>query len=196
MSGERLLRIAVSLKGRPIRTQAFQKEIVTVGRSPDADIFLDNPGVSREHMRLIATPHDTYMAVDLGSANGTLLNDAPLSKKELANNDVLRVGKFALWVTYESDRRTEAQVARASQTLNEGTTVFSTRQLEEMITNIRDAETKAAPAAATVAATGPAARIAQLKKQVRLPFLVVVLVLAAFALGSLAGVGAMLYLSP
>src|SRR5687767_4417640 len=84
MSAERIVKVRVTLKGRPVRTYVFNKDIVSVGRNPEADIFLDNPGISRDHMQIVATPYGTYRVEDLNSANGTFVNDV------LANNQTLQ----------------------------------------------------------------------------------------------------------
>ena len=133
MSGKRLLKIRLSLKGRPIKTFTFNKEVITVGRNPEADIFLDNPGVSRDHLKLEMTSRGFYAVEDLGSANGTFLNDQPIKREYLMNNDVVRVSKFSLWVNYEEDRRSLSPSGRTHPHAFEGTTVLSTDELEEMM---------------------------------------------------------------
>ncbi|HET9232609.1 MAG TPA: FHA domain-containing protein [Candidatus Eisenbacteria bacterium] len=133
MSGKRLLKIRLSLKGRPIKTFTFNKEVITVGRNPEADIFLDNPGVSRDHLKLEMTSRGFYAVEDLGSANGTFLNDQPIKREYLMNNDVVRVSKFSLWVNYEEDRRSLSSSGRTNPHAFEGTTVLSTDELEEMM---------------------------------------------------------------
>lgn len=133
MSGKRLLKIRLSLKGRPIKSYTFNKEVITVGRNPEADIFLDNPGVSRDHLKLEMTSRGFYAVEDLGSANGTFLNDQPVKREYLMNNDVVRVSKFSLWVNYEEDRRSLSSSGRAHPHAFEGTTVLSTDELEEMM---------------------------------------------------------------
>ena len=133
MSGKRLLKIRLSLKGRPIKTFTFNKEVITVGRNPEADIFLDNPGVSRDHLKLEMTSRGFYAVEDLGSANGTFLNDQPIKREYLMNNDVVRLGKFSLWINYEEDRRSLSPSGRANPHAFEGTMVLSTDELEEMM---------------------------------------------------------------
>ena len=49
---------------------------IQVGRTADNDLTLPHAQVSRKHMRLYVDG-DTVYATDLGSANGTFLNDAP-----------------------------------------------------------------------------------------------------------------------
>lgn len=136
-----VLKLRVSLKGRPMRSFSFVKEIVTVGRDPEADVFLDNPGVSRDHLRLEKCAGG-YCAEDTGSANGTLLNDEPLQRAILEEDDVLRVGKFTLWVGYEKDRRESHPEPPPPATTNVGTTVLTTAELERMLTKVRDFDTE------------------------------------------------------
>jgi len=144
MPSDEILRLRVTLKGRPVRTYTFNQEQVTIGRDPDADVFLDNPGISREHLRLEANGDGTYQVVDLGSANGTLLNEVPVVKQRVENNDVLRIGKYSLWVTYEEDRRgRHADGASVATGTDEGTTVLSFTELQGMIENARRSEAQA-----------------------------------------------------
>jgi len=137
-----MLRIRVSLKGRPIRSYTFDKDVVTVGRDPESEIYLDNPGISRHHLRLEKTAQG-YYAEDLGSANGSYLNDEPVRRELLKTDDVLRIGKFSLWISCEEDRRgSESQSKMVSPTTQQGTTVLSTTELETMMTKARTVEAK------------------------------------------------------
>ena len=101
-----LIKLRLSLMGRPVRNFTFTKPVITVGRDPGADVYVDNPGVSRDHFRLERVEGGEYQVVDLGSANGTFVNDQMVNSSVVHNNDVVRFGKYTLWVGYESDRRT------------------------------------------------------------------------------------------
>jgi len=139
-AGAEVLKVRLSLKGRPIKVCTFQKDVVTVGRDPDSDIYLDNPGISRHHLRLERCA-EGYYAEDLESANGTFLNDAPIRKALVRNDDVIRVGKFSLWMTYEKDRRRqELDAQTVSPNSIQGTTVLSTTEIEDMIARAREVE--------------------------------------------------------
>src|SRR5215213_1889964 len=48
-------------------------DVVTVGRHPDSDIFLDDISVSRRHATFTRTPNG-YVVSDLGSLNGSYIN--------------------------------------------------------------------------------------------------------------------------
>jgi pSer/pThr/pTyr-binding forkhead associated (FHA) protein len=181
MSGKRLLKIRLSLKGRPIKSFTFNKEVITVGRNPEADIFLDNPGVSRDHFKLEMTSRGFYAVEDLGSANGTFLNDQPIKREYLMNNDVVRVGKFSLWVNYEEDRRAAGASERAHPQTFEGTTVLSTDELEEMIHYAQESE----PEAPAMAAPDPV-ELPSVHWNPSWPF-VAFLVVLMFLIGTLLG---------
>lgn len=136
---KKVLRIKLSLKGRAVRTYSVDKGVVTIGRSPDCEVVLDNTGISREHMRIETTPDGNYQAIDLGSANGTLLNEKPLRKAYLAHDDQIQIGKFTLRIAIDEDRRGEEKFPRerdASQYDN--TTVMSTEELKHLIERARE----------------------------------------------------------
>jgi predicted component of type VI protein secretion system len=106
MPDAQLIKLRLSLMGRPVRNYTFDKSVIQVGRDPAADVYVDNPGVSRDHFRLERTDEGEYRVVDLGSANGTFVNDQMVNAALVHNNDVVRFGKYTLWVGYELDRRT------------------------------------------------------------------------------------------
>ncbi len=137
MAESRLLKIRLSLKGRPIKAFVFDQECVLVGRNPEADIFLDNPGISRDHLK-IERSTTGYQVVDLNSANGTFLNDRPVQRSYLGHEDVIRIGKFSLWVSLEADRRGSHPNGGAFPVAFEGTTVLRTGELEEMMHTVRE----------------------------------------------------------
>jgi len=147
--GAKVLKVRLSLKGRPIRSYRFKQETVTVGRDPDSDIFLDNPGVSRHHLRLHGTARGHYEAEDLGSANGTFLNDKSMSGQSeiLMENDVLHIGKFSLWISYEDERRGHqgGDTRAMTPTAFQGTTVLSTVELENLVSDYRERADREAP---------------------------------------------------
>lgn len=160
----RVLVLGLSLMGRPVKSYRFAKPVVCVGRDPDADIFLENPGVSREHLRLEKTPEGDYEVVDLGSANGTFLNDLPVRCKiMLQNGDCVRFGKYTMIVTYDQDRRAEP-TARSPK--NEGvheTVVLSREELGRLVELQRQAEVLPPPTPPSALKTNPstAARVAE-----------------------------------
>ncbi len=152
MTETTVLKLRLSLMGRPVRNYTFDKPVVCVGRDPEADIFVDNPGVSRDHFRLERTPSGEYQVTDLGSANGTYLNDQMVNSATVRNNDVVRFGKYTLWVGYETDRRTGADSIAPAASAPGNTVVLSRSELGTLFDHVRDAESRPQPVVAPVAA--------------------------------------------
>jgi pSer/pThr/pTyr-binding forkhead associated (FHA) protein len=68
----------------------------TIGRSTDANIFLDDVTVSRNHACIVRS-YDGLILRDLGSLNGTYVNRRRIDADEpLRQGDELQVGKFRL----------------------------------------------------------------------------------------------------
>lgn len=68
---------------------------VSIGRHPDADIFLDDVTVSRRHGVFRRTAGG-YDVTDVGSLNGTYLNGSIIESAPLSDRDEVQVGKFRL----------------------------------------------------------------------------------------------------
>lgn len=64
---------------------------VIIGRGTDCAIHIDDHSVSRKHARVEPRGHG-YAAIDLGSTNGTFVNDHPVDSRQLEDGDYLRVG--------------------------------------------------------------------------------------------------------
>jgi anti-anti-sigma factor len=76
--------------------RSFTSESVVVGRSEQADITVTDHSVSRRHARLFRQGRD-WAVEDLGSRNGTLLNEQRLpAPAALKPGDVVRVGDTRL----------------------------------------------------------------------------------------------------
>jgi len=68
---------------------------MTIGRSPEAEVFLDDVTVSRNHALLVRRRDGLYID-DLGSLNGTYVNRRRIESHRLQNGDELQVGKYKL----------------------------------------------------------------------------------------------------
>ena len=79
---------------------ALDKDVVTAGRHPDSDIFLDDITVSRRHAELRRVSDGTWLACDTGSLNGTYLNRERVDTAILKSGDELQIGKFKLVFLY------------------------------------------------------------------------------------------------
>jgi diguanylate cyclase (GGDEF)-like protein len=74
----------VSLDGTP----------VTIGRAPDADLLLDETGVSRHHARIARSPAGGFHVEDLGSVNGTFVGAFRVDVAPLVAGDLLQLGPY------------------------------------------------------------------------------------------------------
>src|SRR5215468_9663309 len=79
---------------------ALHGEPVYVGRGTDCAIRSHDSGVSRKHS-VIKLEKGRYWIEDLGSSNGTEVNDARVKRHMLSHNDRVRCG--SLWLRYVED---------------------------------------------------------------------------------------------
>jgi pSer/pThr/pTyr-binding forkhead associated (FHA) protein len=70
-------------------------DVVSAGRHPESDIFLDDITVSRRHVEFHRT-EGSYRVHDVGSLNGTYVNRDRIDDALLQNGDEVRIGKFRL----------------------------------------------------------------------------------------------------
>lgn len=68
----------------------------TVGRHPEADVFLDDVTVSRRHAEFRVGENSEFEVVDVGSLNGTYVNREPRNSQVLHSGDEIQIGKFRL----------------------------------------------------------------------------------------------------
>lgn len=81
--------------GREGELVGLATDVLTIGRSPHSDLFLDDVTVSRHHARVT---HDAsgFMVEDLNSLNGTYVNRKRIERHQLLDGDELQIGKFKL----------------------------------------------------------------------------------------------------
>ncbi|TFD33473.1 FHA domain-containing protein [Cryobacterium cryoconiti] len=70
-------------------------DVTTVGRHPNADIFLDDVTVSRRHAEFLRSG-TTFEVKDLVSLNGTYFDGVRIDKALLHDGAEVQVGKFRL----------------------------------------------------------------------------------------------------
>ena len=82
---------------------ALDSELISIGREKDADIFLDDVTVSRQHA-ILERSESIYTVSDTGSLNGTYLNGKSVRSEELADGDVLQSDVSNLFFSMEWHR--------------------------------------------------------------------------------------------
>ena len=81
--------------GRVGESFGLSEERMSVGRRPDADVFLDDVTVSRDHAVIVRRGGE-YFLDDLGSLNGTYVNRQRVDSRKLEDGDELQIGKYKL----------------------------------------------------------------------------------------------------
>jgi pSer/pThr/pTyr-binding forkhead associated (FHA) protein len=81
--------------GRAGESFSVEEDRVSIGRSPDAGVFLDDVTVSRNHALLVRRKDGVYID-DLGSLNGTYVNRRRIESHRLDDGDEIQVGKYKL----------------------------------------------------------------------------------------------------
>jgi hypothetical protein len=81
--------------GRQGETFPLEGDEVEIGRSPDADVFLDDVTVSRSHA-ILSRENAGYVIEDKGSLNGTYVNRRRVEKATLEDGDEVQIGKYRL----------------------------------------------------------------------------------------------------
>ena len=88
--------IVVKFGGRVVQKVILTGQArVTIGRTPENTIMLDNIGVSRHHATI-----DFFggkpLLTDNNSLNGTFVNTRKIEAAELQNGDLIDISKFTL----------------------------------------------------------------------------------------------------
>ena len=88
--------IVVVRRGPNAGTKFFlDKDVVSCGRNPASDIFLDDVTVSRRHAE-IRRKDGAFQLEDVGSLNGTFVNRRRVESSPLASGDEIQIGKFKM----------------------------------------------------------------------------------------------------
>ena len=73
----------------------LERREMTVGRSPQCDIFLNDMTVSHDHATLQPVGED-FAICDAESFNGVWINNENVSQAVLADGDLVQIGAFVL----------------------------------------------------------------------------------------------------
>jgi pSer/pThr/pTyr-binding forkhead associated (FHA) protein len=92
--------IALIHEGLTVQTIPLEKQQLSIGRRPDADLFLDDKMVSSRHA-MIEIKADAkqegsaeYYIQDLESTNHTYVNGGKIKRHKLVHEDRIRIGKY------------------------------------------------------------------------------------------------------
>jgi len=109
-----------------------------IGREPACTVVLNDDAVSRRHAMVQQTEKDEYYLIDLGSRNGTFLNDVRVSTPSiLANGDQIRVGTHSL--QFQSDSALPKYVEDKGSQTDPGATrpMYAPRTVSVLVVDVR-----------------------------------------------------------
>ncbi len=130
--------LLIKFKDRIIERVVTEKQHLTIGRTADNDIVLDNRGISRRHAQIEFSDNGALL-IDNDSLNGTFVNKHRVTEQSLADRDTITIGKYDLVFFKESEQPYQLSDI-------EGTMLLNTRKQRDMVN--RDLEEKKLTAAA------------------------------------------------
>ncbi len=117
--------IIVKYEDNVIERIVSEKKRMTIGRTSDNDIVLENRGVSRRHAQ-IEFNDNAAVIIDNESLNGTFVNNRRVTEEVLRDNDQITIGKYCL--IYVSQTRGDGSTAAL-----DGTMILKTKKQKELI---------------------------------------------------------------
>ncbi len=87
--------IVVKYDEKVIERIVTEKKRISIGRTNDNDVVLENRGVSRKHA-MIEFNENAAVVIDNESLNGTFVNNRKISEEVLRDADVVTIGKYQL----------------------------------------------------------------------------------------------------
>lgn len=121
----------------------------TIGRLPDNTLQIDNLAVSGHHAKIYWS-EGHYVVEDLGSLNGTYVNNKKVGQATLIHGDQVLIGKHVVEFKNEGSMALGASTPKAGPAAPklDATVVLDTRRAQDMIAD------KAAPASVARSVTG------------------------------------------
>ena len=90
---------------------------LAVGRAVDNDIVLDDPSLSRKHAKIYRRGAAEIEVEDLGSSNGTFINQRKIGRGTAHPGDSLRFGELGFRVEGDTQHGTSAVTAELPRTI-------------------------------------------------------------------------------
>lgn len=88
-------RLILSMDGLVLREIVLDREHLTIGRNAHNDVRIEDFSISGEHARITTILGDAFLE-DLDSTNGTSVNGRPVTRRVLADGDIVELGKYRL----------------------------------------------------------------------------------------------------
>lgn len=123
-----MAKVFLKFNERVLKEIPLDKPRFTIGRKPDNDLVIDDPAVSGHHA-LIFSEEGAFFIEDLGSTNGTFVNDTKIQKEKLKTSDCIVVGRHVL--IYQGEIAAPPPLPKADET-DTGVILETARQEERV----------------------------------------------------------------
>jgi len=155
-----MIHLILRFEAHVLKEIPFSGQPITIGRTPDNDIQIDNLAVSTHHAR-VQFGADQLEIEDLNSLNGTFVNNQRVQHAALRHGDTVTIGKHEILVRLTGDISETLMLPKDAPKKIlvpkvEETMVLDTKKRREMI------QQAAAPREAVPAAVQARARVGRL----------------------------------
>ncbi|MDH3520678.1 MAG: FHA domain-containing protein [Myxococcales bacterium] len=99
--------LKLKIEGQTPRVILLDTQDLSIGRSDENDLAIDDPEISRRHARF-ARVEGGWVVEDQGTSNGTAVNGVSAGRAQLASGDVIRVG--GVEIVYAETTRNPAEL--------------------------------------------------------------------------------------
>lgn len=86
--------------GNLIKEESISKDAIKIGRMASSHLQIDDESISRMHAVIEVTSPEEVHIIDLGSAEGTVINGEKVNKAPLRSGDTVMLGSVSLEVTF------------------------------------------------------------------------------------------------
>lgn len=120
--------LIVKYDNKIIERIVTEKKRLSIGRTKENDIVLENRGVSRKHA-MIEFNDNAAIVIDNESLNGTFVNNRKITEEILRDEDTITIGKYSLTYNTHSSQETDAGADF------DGTMVLNTKKQKKLLEN-------------------------------------------------------------
>ena len=132
------VQLTLMLKGQLVQTYSFDSSDIVVGRDPYCAVYVDNPGVSREHFKITRGDTGEFRVQDMGSSNGTYLNDKPIKVATLRDGDVIQFSKYSMKVAIDELVGGNSVIRKPAGVSDGATVMLSPSEVRQMVADTKN----------------------------------------------------------
>ena len=118
--------IIVKYEEKVVERVVTEKKRISIGRTNENDIVLENRGVSRKHA-IIEFNDSAAVVIDNESLNGTFVNNRKITEEVLRDSDTITIGKYSLVYCTEASSQAESMANM------DGTMVLNTKKQRDLL---------------------------------------------------------------